>query len=106
MNQLERREMDQLERGRRLGKYEILRRLSVGGMAEIFLAQVAGPGGFRKLLTLKRILPDLAEDQDFVQMFLDEARISAGLSHSNIAQVFDLGEQDGELYLAMEFIPG
>lgn len=94
------------EQGRRLGKYAILTRLSVGGMAEVFLAYATGPGGFRKFVTLKRILPDVQEDESFVAMFIDEARISAALSHSNIAQVFDLGEEAGELYIAMEFIPG
>src|SRR5579871_4889482 len=97
---------DELSKGQRLGKYEILTRLSVGGLAEIFLCFVAGPGGFRKFVTLKRILPDLREDEEFVAMFLDEARISASLSHSNIAQVFDLGQENGELFIAMEFIPG
>jgi serine/threonine protein kinase/ActR/RegA family two-component response regulator len=93
-------------RGQRVGRYEILTRLSVGGMAEVFLAVVGGPGGFRKFVTLKRILPSLQEDEEFVRMFLDEARITAALSHSNIAQLFDLGEESGELFLAMEFIPG
>jgi serine/threonine protein kinase len=97
---------DELGKGQRLGKYEILTRLSVGGMAEIFLCFVAGPGGFRKFVTVKRILPDLREEEDFLDMFLDEARITAALSHSNIAQVFDLGQEDGELFIAMEFIPG
>ncbi|MGQ0508149.1 MAG: protein kinase domain-containing protein [Myxococcaceae bacterium] len=92
--------------GARLGKYEILTRLAVGGMAEIFLAVVTGIGGFRKLVTLKRILPDLRREEQFVKMFLDEARISAALSHSNIAQVFDLGVEGDELYIAMEFVAG
>jgi serine/threonine-protein kinase len=92
--------------GMRIGKYQVLTRLSVGGMAELFLAVITGPGGFRKFVTLKRILPELRDHEEFVTMFLDEARISATLSHANIAQVFDLGEDDAELYLAMEFIPG
>jgi serine/threonine-protein kinase len=75
-------------------------------MAEIFLALAAGPGDFRKLVTLKRILPDLREDESFVRMFLEEARISAALSHANIAQVFDLRSEGDELYLAMEYIAG
>ncbi|HEX4622530.1 MAG TPA: serine/threonine-protein kinase, partial [Myxococcaceae bacterium] len=88
------------------GKYEILARLSVGGMAELFLAFTSGPGGFRKFVAVKQILPDIKKDPQFVKMFLDEARITAGLSHANIGQVFDLGQEDGELYLAMEFISG
>jgi len=95
-----------LEYGRRIGRYSIVQRLSVGGMAEIFLALATGPGEFRKFVTLKRILPNLREDEGFVQMFLEEARISASLSHANIAQVFDLRSEDDELYLAMEYIAG
>lgn len=90
----------------RFGRYEVLTRLSVGGMAELFLAFVAGPGGFRKFVALKRILPAFKEEDEFVAMFLDEARISAALSHANIAQVFELGETDGDFYIAMEFIEG
>jgi serine/threonine-protein kinase len=95
-----------LEYGRMIGRYSVVQRLSVGGMAEIFLALAAGPGEFRKLVTLKRILPNLREDESFVRMFLEEARISAALSHANIAQVFDLRVEDDELYLAMEYIAG
>ncbi|HEX8825211.1 MAG TPA: protein kinase [Archangium sp.] len=94
------------DRGRRIGKYEIVTRLSMGGMAELFLAFTTGPGGFRKFVALKQILPDVQKDDHFVKMFLDEARITAALAHANIAQVFDLGDQDGELYLAMEFLAG
>jgi serine/threonine-protein kinase len=92
-------------RGKQVGKYEILTRMSVGGMAELFLAFTTGPGGFRKFVALKQILPDV-KTEEFVRMFLDEARITAAFSHPNIGQVFDLGEEDGELYLAMEFLPG
>jgi serine/threonine protein kinase, bacterial len=95
-----------MEYGRMIGRYSVVRRLSVGGMAEIFLALAAGPGEFRKFVTLKRILPDLRDDDSFVRMFLEEARISAALSHANIAQVFDLRSEDDELYLAMEYVPG
>jgi serine/threonine-protein kinase len=94
-----------LDRGRKIGKYEILTRLSVGGMAELFLAFTSGPGGFRKFVALKQILPDV-KTEEFVKMFLDEARITAAFSHPNIGQVFDLGLEDDELYLAMEFLPG
>ncbi len=98
----------QLFRGERIGKYEILTQLSVGGMAELFLAYTQGPGGFRKFVVIKRILPDARSNESFVRMFLDEARITASLSHPNIGQVFELGgEEDGAtLYLAMEFIAG
>jgi serine/threonine protein kinase/ActR/RegA family two-component response regulator len=94
------------ESGRRFGRYTIVKRLSVGGMAEVFLALARGPGEFRKVVTLKRILPQYRGDPEFVALFLEEARISASLSHANIAQVFDLGNVSGELFLAMEFVPG
>ncbi len=96
------------DRGRRIAKYEILTRLSVGGMAELYLAYLPGPGGFKKFVAVKQILPDIKADDAFVKMFLDEARITAAFNHANIGQVFDLGEDDqsGELYLAMEFIAG
>ncbi|MCY1029919.1 serine/threonine protein kinase [Corallococcus sp. BB11-1] len=93
-------------RGERIGKYEVLTQLTVGGMAELFLGYTSGPGGFRKYVVIKRILPDARSNEQFVRMFLDEARITAAFNHPNIAQVFDLGEEDDGLYLAMEFIGG
>ncbi|MBS1151610.1 MAG: Serine/threonine kinase family protein, partial [Myxococcaceae bacterium] len=96
---------DDLQTGH-LGKYQILTRLSVGGMAEIFLAAAPGPTGAPRLVTVKRILPELRERTEFVHMFLDEARISASLAHLNIAQVYELGHEGEELFIAMEFIAG
>jgi serine/threonine-protein kinase len=95
-------------RGRRVGKYEILTRLSVGGMAELYLAALQGPGGFKKFVVLKQILPHIRADDSFINMFLDEARITAAFSHANIGQVFELGEdpETHDLYLSMEFIAG
>jgi serine/threonine-protein kinase len=75
-------------------------------MAELFLAFLPGPGGFKKFVALKQILPDVKADDSFVKMFLDEARITAAFNNANIGQVFDLGEEGQELYLAMEFIAG
>jgi serine/threonine protein kinase len=89
-----------------LGRYSLIRKIATGGMAEIWLAASDGPEGFRKKLVVKRILPNLAEDEEFVRMFLDEARIAARLNHPNIAQIFDLGEADGSYYIAMEYVPG
>ena len=96
------------ERGHKLGKYEILGRLSVGGMAELYLALLTGQGGFRKFVALKRVLPAIAEKESFLKMFLDEARITASLSHAAIAQVYELAEdpQSHEPMLAMEFVAG
>lgn len=90
----------------RIGRYEVLATLDQGGMAELLLAFFSGPGGFRKYVALKRILPALRTQEEFVAMFLDEARISAALSHENIGQVYELGEDKDELYIAMEFIAG
>ncbi len=92
--------------GRRLGKYEVLCRLSTGGMSEIFLAFQRGLAGFRKFVVLKQILQDIKGEEEFVRMFLEEAKITAAFTHPNIAQVYDLDIQDGELFLAMEFVPG
>jgi serine/threonine-protein kinase len=90
----------------RLGPYELLRRIATGGMAEVYLARRGGPHGFKKIVAVKRILPQYARDPDFVAMFVDEARVCARLGHPNIVQVFDFGEQDGELYMAMEYVDG
>lgn len=89
-----------------LGKYSLVRRLAVGGMAELFLARCSGSYGFEKLVVLKRILPSFAETPAFTQMFLAEARLAAGLDHPNIAHVFDFGEYDGALYFTMEYVRG
>ncbi|MHB1844410.1 MAG: serine/threonine-protein kinase [Deltaproteobacteria bacterium] len=89
-----------------LGRYRLTRKLATGGMAEIWLATIEGPERFQKRVVVKKILPNLAEDEEFVRMFLDEARIAARLNHPNIAQIFDLGEVDGAYYIAMEYIPG
>lgn len=90
----------------RLGRYVLDRKLATGGMAEIWLAHQPGAAGFEKQCVIKRILPHLADDEKFVGMFLDEARLAANLSHPNIGQIFDLGEVDGSYYIAMEYIDG
>jgi serine/threonine protein kinase len=91
---------------RRLGRYEIIRPLKRGGMAELFLAHSAGIEGFEKKVVIKRILPEMARDAEYVTMFLEEARLAVGLHHSNIVQVFDVGEDDGSPFYAMEFLDG
>jgi eukaryotic-like serine/threonine-protein kinase len=90
----------------RLGPYELLQKLATGGMAEIYVARREGPHGFSKRIALKRILPQLAADPEFVAMFIDEARLCAQLTHPNLVQVFDFGEEAGELYMAMELVEG
>ncbi len=92
--------------GRRIGKYEILQHMANGGMAEIYLARATGIEQFQKLCVIKRILPAVAGDPNLVGMLLDEARIAATLHHSNIVQVFDIGEADGEYFIAMEYLHG
>jgi serine/threonine protein kinase/anti-anti-sigma regulatory factor len=90
-----------------LGKYQIVSALSVGGMAEVFLAVQKGIGGFEKPVALKRIRKEILEKRHLaVEMFLNEAKIAASLAHPNIAQIFDVGEEEGLLYLAMEYVRG
>ncbi len=89
-----------------LGKYTLVRKLATGGMAEVFLARSDGPMGFQKKLVVKRILPHFGEDQNFINMFLSEARLAAELNHPNVVQIFDFGQTDGTYYIAMEFIDG
>lgn len=91
---------------RQLGKYDVLCRLSTGGMSEIYLAVQGGVGGFNKLVVLKTILPDIGGEEDFVRMFLDEARITAAFNHPNIAHVYELDTADATLFMAMEFVQG
>jgi serine/threonine protein kinase len=90
----------------RFGKYQLIERLGRGGMAEVWKAKMLGPAGFVRTLVVKRILPHLAEDPHFVQMFVAEARLSARLNHANIVQVYELGDVAGEYFLAMEYVRG
>lgn len=91
---------------KRFGKYTLLRRLAVGGMAELFLALQKSVAGFEKLIVVKRVLPKLASDRAFVEMLLQEARIAATLTHPNIAQVYDVGVVEGDYFIAMEHVHG
>jgi len=100
------REMQAAHVHQKFGRYELLTLLARGGMAEVFLARITGVGGFAKLLVIKRILPHLSGDPDFVEMFLNEGRIAAQLTHPNVCQVYELGEVDGCLFLAMEYLDG
>src|SRR3569623_82850 len=90
----------------RFGRYELLAELGRGGMAELFLARLGGAGGFSKLLAIKRILPHLSDDPQFVALFLNEARIAAQLPHPNVCTVFELGAADGQLSFAMVDLDG
>lgn len=88
------------------GKYKLIQPLAQGGMAEIFLAKQQGPAGYEKSVVIKRVLAHYSSNPDFVEMFLDEARLAALLSHPNIVQMFDFGEVDGSYYLSMEYLRG
>lgn len=95
-----------------LGRYTLMRRVGVGGMAEIWKAKVQGPAGFEKTVAIKRILPHLVEDDEFIEMFVEEAKLVARLVHPNIVQVFDFGmtqadeEQQKGYFIAMEYVSG
>lgn len=101
-----------MERGepsfQRVGRFELIRKIATGGMAELFLARFTGPGGFEKRCALKRILPQFAEDEEFTRMFLNEAKVAAMFDHPNLAQIFELGTDDatGQHFIAMELING
>ncbi|HMG53168.1 MAG TPA: serine/threonine-protein kinase [Kofleriaceae bacterium] len=89
-----------------VGRYQIVDRLAVGGMAELFKATLTGDHGFEKLVAIKKILPHLATDRSFVEMFIDEARITAQLDHRHIVQVFELGTDADTPYIAMQYVDG
>lgn len=97
-----------------LGRYQILGKLAQGGMAEVYLARQVGPGGYQKLVVTKRVRPHLSKDEDFVGMFVNEARLAAMINHPNVVQIFDLGEEDStdpngpgtDWFLAMEYLDG
>jgi serine/threonine protein kinase len=97
---------DFLAPGTRIGRYELLQRLAIGGMTELYLARATGIEGFSKLVALKRILPRYAARDDCVARFLDEARLAATLRHANVAQVYDIGQCDRGLFFTMEFVHG
>jgi serine/threonine protein kinase len=93
--------------GTAFGRFRLLHLLGQGGMAEVWKAVLAGPGSFNKVVVVKRVLPELVRNAEFVEMFAYEAQISARLNHANIAHVFEFSSVDGgELYMAMEFIDG
>ena len=88
------------------GRYLLIERVSIGGMAEVFKAMTVGLSGFKKTLAIKRVLPNISEDESFVNMFVDEANIAGQLHHANIAQIYDLGSIDETYFIAMEYVEG
>lgn len=88
------------------GKYLLLDRVNIGGMAEVWRAKTFGAGGFERLVAIKRILPNIAEDEEFISMFLDEAKITVQLNHANIAQIYELNNLSNSYFIAMEYVSG
>ena len=95
-----------MQEGSRFGPYQLIKRIAYGGMAEIHLAKATGIRGFERLLALKVIHPKYSEDQEFIDMLIDEAKIAVQLNHANICRIFDLKKEDSTYYIAMEFIDG
>jgi TonB family protein len=92
--------------GERFGQYTLLERIAVGGMAELYKARMSGVEGFQKTVAIKRILPHLTDNAEFVEMFIDEGKLAAQLNHPNIAHIYDLGKIGRDYYIAMEFVEG
>lgn len=88
------------------GDYFLLEKLNTGGMAEVFKAKTFGAEGFERIVAVKKILPSIAEDKEFISMFINEAKLAVQLNHANIAQINDLGNINGDYYIAMEYVPG
>ena len=98
--------MEPQEVPERIGRYEVIQHLASGGMADLFLCRQTGPMGFEKVAAVKKIRSRHSDDSEFLTMFMDEARIAALLNHPNIAQIYELGSEDGAPYMAMEFVSG
>lgn len=92
--------------GTSIGRYEIKRRLAEGGMAEVYLAQATGPEGFAKDVVIKVVRGFLSSDQQFIDMFINEARLSSRLNHANVVQIFDFGKHQQSYFIAMEYVRG
>lgn len=88
------------------GRYQLLEKIAAGGMAEVFKARMRGEEGFEKIVAIKRILPHMADNDDFITMFVDEAKLAAQLTHNNIIHIYDLGKVDAYHYIAMEYVDG
>jgi len=92
--------------GIRFGQYVLLEKIATGGMAEVWKARMRGVEGFQKIVAIKKILPHLSDNQDFIEMFIDEAKLAAQLNHNNIIHIYDLGKIQSSYYIAMEYIEG
>lgn len=100
------REYAEEEGGNRFGQYTLVERIARGGMAEVWKASMRGAEGFEKVVAIKKILPHLSEDSEFVTMFIDEAKLAAQLNHNNIIHIYDLAKVSSAYYIAMEYVEG
>src|SRR5215471_18397817 len=92
--------------GERLDRFELVAELASGGMATVYLARLSGVAGFQRLFAIKRLHPHLAKEQEFVEMFLDEARLAAGIHHPHVVPILEVGASERGYYLVMEYIEG
>ena len=99
-------EDDEPTDGIKFGQYVLLEKIATGGMAEVWKARMRGVEGFQKIVAIKKILPHLSDNQDFIEMFVDEAKLAAQLNHNNIIHIYDLGKIQSSYYIAMEYIDG
>ena len=90
----------------RIGRYTILERLAVGGMAQVYLGFETGDTGLQRVVVIKQILPQLGQDEAFQKMFLQEARLAARINHPNVVEIHELGESEGQPFIAMEYVGG
>ena len=98
--------LDPSDERRRLDRYELIGEIAAGGMASVFLARAAGVAGFQRFFAIKRLHPHLADEQEFIDMFLDEARLAAGIHHPNVVPILEVGTTDAGYYLVMDYIEG
>lgn len=101
-----RAEEDEVVDGVKFGQYVLVEKIATGGMAEVWKARMRGVEGFQKIVAIKKILPHLSDNQDFIEMFVDEAKLAAQLNHNNIIHIYDLGKIQTSYYIAMEYIDG
>jgi serine/threonine-protein kinase len=98
--------LDPSDTKRRLDRYELIGELASGGMATVYLARLAGVGGFQRFVAIKRLHPHLAGEEEFIEMFLDEARLAAGIHHPHVVPILEVGQTENGYYLVMEYIEG
>jgi TonB family protein len=92
--------------GTRFGQYVLIEKIATGGMAEVWKARMRGVEGFQKIVAIKKILPHLSDNREFIEMFIDEAKLAAQLNHNNIIHIYDLGKIQNSYYIAMEYVDG